>query len=619
MCGICGYISLKHFNKDHLIEMADSMKHRGPDYRGIEQFVMGKYAIGLAHARLSIIDLSDSGHQPMWANNHKNVITFNGEIYNFPEIRKELELYGYKFKSKTDTEVVLASYDKWGRSCVKRFTGMFAFLLVDFERNEVFAARDRFGKKPFYYYKKGNDFVFASELKPIINYPGFERKINQKVLGRYMRFGNVSSPDTIFEDTYKLPPGSSMLIKNGETTIECYWDVIEKGRELSANTIKNFDTAKSLLDTELNSSVKRRMISDVPLGLFLSSGIDSSIVAAIAQKHSDKPIKSFTIGVDSKELNEAHLAKKIAAYIGTEHHEVYVNESMMLDLVDSIPKYYDEPFSDSSQVATMLVSQIAKEEITVALTGDGGDEIFCGYPTYDFVKKAQEYEPAAKFIRPLLSTQRMQKMLPQKVRRVLQNTNINTQSQLILKDEIDFLDSILINHYKVPYFEVEATMGVEDWQFRRMLLDMKTTLPDDMLHKVDRASMKYSLEVRCPLLDHNIAELSFRMPQEYKYMNGEKKHILKQLAYEYIPKELLDSPKRGFSVPIQTWLQSSLKEKLEYYSTKLFLDTQNLFRYEGIRLLKKEFDTNATNNTATYIWNFLIFQMWYEEYIINSK
>jgi asparagine synthase (glutamine-hydrolysing) len=619
MCGICGYISLKHIKKEQLIEMADSMKHRGPDFLGIEQFYLDEYKIGLAHTRLSIIDLSDFGRQPMWSANHEYAITFNGEIYNFLELRKNLEQYGYKFISNSDTEVILAGYNKWGRDCVRHFCGMFAFVIVDLKNHETFAARDRFGKKPFYYYKKGKEFVFASELKPIMLYPGFDQKINDYVLGRYMRFGNISSPDTIFENTFKLPPGSYMIIKNNEINIECYWDATEKGRELSEATIGSFDKAKSLLDQELTLSVKRRMISDVPVGLFLSSGIDSSLVAAIAQKVAGKPIKSFTIGVDDKTLNEATFAKKIANHLGTDHHEIYVNEKMMLDLVDSIPKYYDEPFSDSSQVAEMLVSQIAKKEITVALSGDGGDELFCGYPNYDFVKKAQQYETVAKVMRPFLLSQALQKKISHKVKRVLQNTNPNTKSQLVMKEDIEFLDSILLNPYKEPYFEVESSMKIKDWQYRRMLLDIKTSLPDDMLHKVDRASMKYSLEVRCPLLDHNVAELSFRMPQQFKYFKGEKKYILKQLTYDYVPKSMLDGPKRGFSVPIQLWLQTSLRNRLEAYSTEQYLKTQGIFRFKGISSLKNEFKKNATNQLSTYCWNFLIFQMWYAEYIGNSK
>jgi asparagine synthase (glutamine-hydrolysing) len=617
MCGICGYIGLNYLERDYLLNMANSMKHRGPDFLGIEQFNLHEYNIGLAHARLSIIDLSESGRQPMWSANHKHVITYNGEVYNFLELRKELEQFGYKFISNSDTEVILAGYDKWGRDCVKHFCGMFAFVIVDFKNHEAFAARDRFGKKPFYYYKKGKEFVFASELKPIMLYPGFDQKINESVLGRYMRFGNISSPDTIFENTFKLPPGSYMIIKNNEINIECYWDVTEKGQKLSEATIGSFDKAKSMLDQELTLSVKRRMISDVPLGLFLSSGIDSSLVAAIAQKVSGKPVKSFTIGVDDEILNEAPFAKRIADHIGTDHHEIYVNEKMMLDLVDSIPKYYDEPFSDSSQVAEMLVSQIAKEEITVALSGDGGDELFCGYPNYDFVKKAQQYESIAKLVRPFLSSPQIQKKLPHKVNRVLQNNNINIKSQLVMREDIEFLNSVLLNPYKEPYFEFESSMNIKDWQYRRMLLDMKTSLPDDMLQKVDRASMKYSLEVRCPLLDHNVAELSFSMPQRFKYYKGEKKYILKQLAYDYVPRSLLDGPKRGFSVPIKLWLQTSLRNRLEAYSTKQYLATQGIFRFEGISSLKNEFEKNGTNQLSSYCWNFLIFQMWYNEYLKN--
>ena len=388
MCGICGFVSKQNITLEQLRKMNDTMYHRGPDDSGEEIFQMKDgYQIGMAQRRLSIMDLSPLGHQPMHSCDKRVSVVFNGEIYNFLELRKELT--DYPFRSSCDTEVIIAAYLKWGIECAHRFNGMFAICLYDRETDEVYLVRDRIGKKPLYYEIEGGNLIFASEIKPLMAREGFGRKIRTEVLSRFLFQQYINAPDSIFENVYKLEPGSILKFHYGEVKTWKYWDIKEVYHKMQENPVVDYEQAKEELKALLKKAVSSRMIADVPLGAFLSGGYDSSLMTAIAQEHSNEPVKTFSIGFNEDRYNEAAYAKKVADYLGTKHTELYIDEKEMFDLVESIPAYYDEPFADSSQIPTMLVSKLARQDVTVALSGDGGDEFFCGYNIYENVRQAQ--------------------------------------------------------------------------------------------------------------------------------------------------------------------------------------------------------------------------------------
>ncbi|SFU67087.1 asparagine synthase (glutamine-hydrolyzing) [Butyrivibrio sp. INlla21] len=642
MCGICGYISKKRITEEQLRIMNDTMYHRGPDDSGVELYQgANDYIIGFAQRRLSILDLSPLGHQPMHSENGRISVVYNGEIYNFLELKKELS--DYTFKSNCDTEVIIAAYLKWGIDMVDHIHGMFAIALYDRETDDVYLIRDRIGKKPLFYWVDGKNLVFASELKPIMKCPGFKPEIRKQVLSRFLLQQYIMAPDTVFTDVYKLEAGSYLKFHNGEISKKKYWNIKDVYKKMSADPVRSYEEAKEGLKERLKKSVANRMIADVPLGTFLSGGYDSSLVTAIAQELSDQPVKTFCIGFDVPRFNEAEYAKEIAKHLGTDHTEVYITEREMFDLVSSIPQYYDEPFADNSQIPSMLVSKVAKKDVTVALSGDGGDEFFCGYNIYENVRQAQLLDIPGAIVHgigqiPVGSGKLLDKM-PFRVKVVANNRNPETKTQLVSegyikschafisgKEEPDVpmsaLDYIATDYNlginKQPIlFPVESLYGVRDFQVRRMLLDMDTYLPEDILVKMDRASMKYSLESRCPIMDTEVMEYSFRIPHKYKFYKGDKKHILKDLAYDYIPKELLERPKTGFGVPMDQWLRGPLKEQLLDYSSTSFLKKQDIFDVDYVSEFINNYVVNGDGGPATganyskIAWSFYIFQQWY--------
>ena len=633
MCGICGYVNKKGIRLEQLKKMNDTMYHRGPDDSGEEIYGMaGGYQVGFAQRRLSILDLSELGHQPMHSADKRISVVYNGEIYNFQELKKELP--DYPFRSNCDTEVIIAAYLKWGTDCVKRFNGMFAIALYDREDGSIYLFRDRIGKKPLYYWRQEDGLVFASELKPIMEYPDFPGKIRPEVLSRYLFQQYINAPDSIFQDVYKVEPGSVLRFHSGEITTWKYWDIGQVYRECVKRPVNSYEEAKSGLKELLEKSVARRMISDVPLGSFLSGGYDSSLVTAIAQAHSDAPVKTFSIGFHEKKYNEAGYAKAVAEYLGTNHTELYIDEKEMFELVDSIPYYYDEPFADSSQIATMLVSKLAGEHVTVALSGDGGDEFFCGYNIYENVRQAQKLDVLGGMVHgicglPGLKQAKLEERLPFRVRVIAGNREKESKTQFGAGNYIVKANAMV---KKVPgkealpvHYLIESSYGVKDWQIRRMLLDMDTYLPGDILCKVDRASMKYSLESRCPILDKEVMECSFRIPHKYKYANGSKKYILKELAYDYIPKELLERPKVGFGVPLDKWLRGPLKEQLLDYSSYDYLKRQDIFHAQYVSDMIGEYLKTGDAGPATganyskLAWSFYVFQQWYRTYTAEES
>ncbi len=629
MCGICGFISKKCITLEQLKTMNDTMYHRGPNDSGEEIFEAKEgYYVGLAQRRLSILDLSMLGHQPMHSKNERLVISYNGEIYNFLELREELK--DYPFQSQCDTEVILAAYLKWGISCVDRFQGMFAISLFDRETNELYLVRDRIGKKPLYYWLDGENLVFASELKPIMTHPDFPKQIRKDVIKRYMFQQCINEPDSIFENVYKVEPGQIVRFTIGQAGSKVdkwkYWDIAEVYRRKKAESVGSYEEAKEELKDILRVAVKKRMIADVPLGTFLSGGYDSSLVTAIAQEASDEPVKTYSIGFNEEKYNEAKYAREVAKHLGTNHTETYIDEKTMFDLVESIPKYYDEPFADSSQIPTMLVSELASRDVTVVLSGDGGDEFFCGYNIYDSVARVQKLDGLGRLtfgvcnIPPFKQMKLMEK-LPFAVQVVAGNHDKQTKTQIGGSSYIRAIEKMLPES-GVPFkYPIEDKFEEKNWQELRMLVDEETYLPGDILCKVDRASMKYSIESRCPILDVNVMEYSYRLPHSYKYANGVKKRILKDIAYDYIPKELLDRPKVGFGVPLDKWMRGPLKEQLMDMCSVEYLEKQGIFDAEYVNRFMHEYLKTGDKGPATgsnfskTAWSFFAFQLWYQTYM----
>ena len=635
MCGITGFIDYSsNSNLEILRKMTDTLQHRGPDNSGTV-LMNDQYQIALGHRRLSIIDLSTCGSQPMTDETGNYTIVFNGEVYNFKEIKTELQTLGFKFRSTSDTEVVLSAYIKWGTGAVEKFIGMFAFTIYDKINNKVIFCRDRTGVKPFYYAVLHDIILFGSELKSLMEHPSFQKKIDFNSLGSFFRRGWIAAPHTIFESTYKLKPGHYLEIDlNSKKFVEnCYWDVHDFYRmdELEMS----FDEAKEHVHGLLKSACEYRMIADTEVGIFLSGGFDSSMVAAILQNGRTKKLNTFCIGFDEDRFNEAPYAKAIAAHLGTNHHEVICTADDALKLIPDLPFYYDEPFADSSAIPTMLVSKLASSKVKVCLSADGGDEVFGGYSKYyeklaDFekVKSIPVFfkKPLFNFLNVLSNSVNSKDPLYQirveKLQSVLGHKEVN-QMYRYRSEPIHFSNKEIGKLFKEKEIDLSIKTFYDNIEFRKgidpamfmMGVDYKTTLVDDILVKVDRATMAYSLEGREPLLDHRLIEFSARLNRNFHYKNGQSKSLLKEICYEYIPKNLIDRPKKGFSIPTDVWLKKDLKDLVMECADKQFLKEQNIFNVEYclkfIENYYKGFDKNGER-----IWFFLMFQMWYKKWML---
>ncbi len=618
MCGITGFCDFsKKSEKKTLITMTDILHHRGPDDSGYSFYTNEFYNLGLGHRRLSILDLSKHGHQPMSYKEYE--IVYNGEVYNFKEIREELEKYNYRFESDSDTEVILKAYEKWGIKAVDRFNGMFAISIYDKENQKIILIRDRIGKKPLYYSLNNGYFIFASELKSLMLYPDFKKDIDKDALNLFLFHGYITAPYSIFKETYKLEAGRYLEfnLKSKTININSYWSI----EESFCNRTLVEDSEEEVLqelDSILTSSVNYRMISDVPVGAFLSGGYDSSLVSAIMQKLSTKPINTFTIGFNEKSFNEANYAKEVANYLGTNHHELYLPIKDAMGLICDIPKYYNEPFADSSQIPTMLVSKLAKERVTVTLSGDGGDELFCGYNRYDTALNYQKYKNFSRGYRAFEKLLNMDKIIskinPKLMKFGYLNTNKNIINFKYLSASFYIKNLIKDNTYSIEkrYFDIlKYSTNIQE---QYMLQDMVNYLPEDILVKVDRASMAYSLESRTPILDYHVIEYAMSIPHSLKYKNGDKKYLLKMLTHKYLPKKMMDRPKQGFGVPIQEWIRSDINYLLDKYLNRAYIQEQNIFEYEELTAILKNFK-NGEELFNNLIWNIIVFQMWYEEYI----
>ena len=633
MCGICGYVSKRVITREQLSLMNDTMKERGPDDAGTELWELpGGETLGMAQRRLSILDLSPLGHQPMSTEDGRLHLVYNGEIYNYRELRRELP--EYPFRSSCDTEVILAAYLRWGISCVEHFNGMFAFALYDCSTQELILARDRMGQKPLYFFQNGEELLFASVLAPILKSPGFQGRIRRDVLPRYLFQEYINAPDTILENVWKVEPGCVMTWNVREHTMHSwrYWSIREQYEDNRKACITDEKEAKDELRLHLQTAVRRRMVADVPLGTFLSGGYDSSLISAIASEQLESGrLQTFSIGFEEEEYDESPYARAIARHLGADHEEQIIGEGDLFELVGDLPKFFDEPMADSSQIPTMLVSKLAKKKVTVALSGDAGDELFCGYGIYDNVRLAQRLDGLGALAHgigqlPLGRNKRLEELYPFRVRVISANRGRQTRTQFGAGSYTELAKRLVRPdpEQNTPFlsanYEIESQYPSDNWQITRMLLDLDTYLPGDILMKVDKASMKYSLESRCPFLDPDVIRYSFRLDHSLKYhpVSGgfSKKYLLKQLAYDYIPEELLERPKKGFSVPLGKWLSGPLREELLRYCSTQYLEPQGLFDPAAVQELVNRFLTTGDGgagsgrNYSVLLWSFFVFQQW---------
>ena len=639
MCGITGFVDYKAKNgKTDLKLMTDSLVHRGPDASGYYSDQTSAYSIGLGHRRLAIIDLSPAGNQSMEFLHGRYWIVFNGEIYNFAEVRQVLTGLGHQFSTQSDTEVILHAYHQWGSAALKYFIGMFAFVLYDTVEEKLFCCRDRAGVKPFFYYWKDDLFLFGSELKALMANASFEKEIDINAVGSFMQFGYVPAPHCIFKHTLKLKPGHFLLLdlKSKKLETEIYWNVYDYyNREKIKISIED---AVSETETILEKAFNYRMVADVPVGVFLSGGFDSSCLVALLQKNNTRKIKTYTIGFEDEKLNEAQYAKQIAQILGTDHHEYYCTEKDALDVIPLLPDYFDEPFADSSAIPTILVSKMARESVTVALSADAGDEIFGGYDRYDWMLKYYKKMNAipslarkngAALLRsipvdkwPIFRDNNIFKKQYQKLETILRDPS---PENIFLGMTVNYNDKErkdLFNGKLESVFSAHFSEELNSEQFNplsyAMVKDYQTYMVDDILQKVDRATMSVSLEGREPFLDQHVIEWAAGLPAEYKIYNGQRKYILRQIVYKYIPESVMNRPKMGFSVPLNNWLNDVLKPLVDKYLNEAFIKKQNIFNTEYVSQIKRSYYV-AKKEYDYKIWYLLMFQMWYDRWMNQQR
>jgi len=627
MCGITGFIDQhKRLNEpdSHLQAMNNALEYRGPDGQGA--WIDKEIAVGLAHRRLSIIDLSSEGQQPMISGSKRYVISYNGEVYNFNLLRSELEKLGYGFRGHSDTEIILAAIEAWGlESAVSRFIGMFAFALWDTHKHKLHLVRDRLGIKPLYYGEINGVFVFASELKAIRAFPGFEQSVNRDSIALLLRHGYIPAPYSIYQGLHKLQPGHilSLTIDDDkkltyETNI--YWSVSTVAEQGTNNAlIVKPEEAVEQLDHLLRDSVKLRMLADVPIGAFLSGGIDSSTTTALMQAQSNKPIKTFSIGFHEDAYNEAEYAKAIAQHLGTDHTELYVSPKEAMAVIPKLPTLYDEPLSDPSQIPTYLVSELTRKHVTVSLSGDGGDELFYGYSRYFFAQRIWNkigwIPPKFRVVvghiisKPLLSDITKLKLISE----VLSVTNQDDFYHRVVSAWKKPTDIVIgANEPLTALTGVSRKAQISGLSQRMMYFDQISYLPDDILVKVDRASMGVSLEARVPLIDHRVVEFAWRLPQSLKYRNGKGKWILREVLYRYVPQRFVERPKKGFGVPIDSWLRGPMRDWAEDLLDEKRLYDEGYFYPKPIREKWRE-HLACKRDWSHYLWRVLMFQAWLEQ------
>jgi asparagine synthase (glutamine-hydrolysing) len=631
MCGIAGFADFrKKTSEETLTKMACALPHRGPDGQGI-YFHQGNDAqIGLGHRRLSIIDLSSAANQPMHYNGLHMI--FNGEIYNYNEIRNRLIELGHQFVTHSDSEVILHSWEEWGEKCIDQWRGMFAIVMFDEREQELICIRDRAGVKPFNYYWKDELFLFGSELKSLVAHPDFVKVIDKNAVASFLQYGCISHPHSIYMNSYKLPPGHLLRLKlsTKEISIKQYWNVYDYYNKPKLN----IDIEEAIDETEkiLSESFQYRMVADVPVGVFLSGGYDSSCVTALLQRNSSEKIKTFTIGTTDKKLDEAPYAKAIAQHLGTDHTEYYCTPQEALNIIPELPYYYDEPFADSSAIPTILVSRLARKKVTVALSADAGDEVFAGYNRYDYISRyGNKLRSIPKPLRKMAAAT-MEKISSESIPFLRNQYNFHSRydklknllndpssSELLKSLSQVFNERDLRKLFAVDFLEVPTAHSSNELKSEfydplsyMMAVDYQTYMVDDILQKVDRATMSISLEGREPFLDQNIIEWAAQLPSDYKYHEGQKKYILKRIVHKHIPKEMMERPKMGFGIPVESWLGNELKDLVKEYLSEKNLD-HGLFNVVEVNNLVSDFFNGRTEKHLK-IWYLLMFQMWYQKW-----
>jgi len=644
MCGICGKINIegKEIRRELINRMISVLSHRGPDDEGI--YISKKpqgighqlVSVGLGHKRLSIIDLSEAGRQPM-SNENKTVwMVFNGEIYNYKSLKSELDQNGHHFASQTDCEVIIHLYEEEGIECIKRLNGMFAFALWDCKIQTLFLCRDRLGIKPLFYYWNGKSLIFASEIKSILCDPEVAKKFDWDALNLYLTFNYIPAPYTIFKKIKKLDPASYIMVRKEGLEIKEYWD-IEKGTEYYENKEKNIGAYKKNLYDLLEDAVRIRLIADVPLGTFLSGGIDSSIIVGLMSRVSTSAVNTYSIGYkDIPMFDETGYAREVAKINHTNHHEIILTAKDVLNTIPEVLTCFDEPFADSSAIPTYIVSRETKKHVKVALSGDGGDELFAGYRMYSGEYWYSRYKLfpqflRKKFVEPLLLflPESRDKYLLEYIRRTkkfVAGSKDRFEDRFFAWNEIFCreLRENIIKKEKIEFEEINFDLGkdmvlkklnaLDGDNINRMLyVDLKNSLPNDMLTKVDLMSMKNSLEVRVPFLDHRVVEFVSQIPGNLKLKGKKGKYILLETFKDILPPILLKRQKWGFEIPISKWLKTDLKFLINEHLSKKKIERQEIFNFKPIEKLINDLFLNRSD-TSWHLWNLIVFQAWYSRH-----
>lgn len=646
MCGIAGLLDVSlrtsgEASRAAVTGMAHALRHRGPDDAGV--WVDEYSGIALAHRRLAVIDLSDQGHQPMHSAGGRFVLTYNGEIYNFRPLRTELQALGHRFRGGSDTEVLLAAVTEWGLdAALAKCNGMFAFALWDRLQRQLHLVRDRLGEKPLYYSLVKGILLFGSELKAFYAHPAFDANINRDALALYLRYNCVPAPWSIFENTWKLPPASVLTIDISEPDVlrkpVPYWSALEIAQRGADDPLElSVDDATDALEALLTDAVRLRMEADVPVGAFLSGGIDSSMVVSLMQANVAGAVRTFTVGSATSEYDEAAAARAVAEHIGTKHTELAVTPAEAMSAIPRLPLLYDEPFGDSSQIPTFLIAELARREVTVSLSGDGGDELFGGYNRYAWVPKVWRQlgwlpsgtrKALARALRamPPRAWDRLSHALPPRVRPRIPATKVEKLADILPCEGPEAFYRRLVSHWHepseiVPSAEEPLTMLTDgrawpkltDISRQMMSLDTVTFLPDDILVKLDRATMGVSLEARVPLLDHRIVEFAARLPPAMTLQGRQGKWLLRRVLYRYVPQHLVDRPKTGFGFPLGQWLRGPLRPWAEELLDEHRLRSEGFFEAGPIRRAWDQ-HVSGSRDRELHLWDVLMFQAWLEHH-----
>tara|TARA_B110000444_G_scaffold201148_1_gene192908 strand:+ start:4612 stop:6555 length:1944 start_codon:yes stop_codon:yes gene_type:complete len=642
MCGIAGYFEKKNISKTQNNNIAKNiiteLDHRGPDHEGM--LFLENHGVTFLHRRLAIIDLSADANQPMTSNSNRYIITYNGEIYNYLQLKEELIQHGHNFQTSSDTEILLTSIDHWGLDiALNKFVGMFAFAIYDKKLKELILVRDRFGEKPIYYSNLNDNLIFGSELKALKAHPAWVGKIDKDSLNMYLKYSYVPSPKSIYKDVYKVNPGSYIKFKTNNNQCK---EILKKKWYNTQSTIEPFkgtySEALELTEILINKSINYQKISDVPVGVFLSGGIDSTLITTLMQKNDTAKVKTFTLGYNNQAYDESIFSKKISNHLGTDHTDWILSENEVIDYIPNMPKIYDEPFADSSQVPTYLVSKLAKQKVKVILTGDGGDELFGGYNRYIYAPNIIEYQKYPTIFKKLFKyiilsftpgqlnniSNKINKFLPLRYRFSTLTEKLYKLAELIeLNDQYEIYDSLIStwkketpsllkkdnnkNQLADNFYKIGSS-----FQERMMLTDLNNYLIDDILVKVDRAAMSNSLETRVPFLNQELVNFALSLPLSMKIDNkGKSKILLRNILYKYVPQKMIDRAKAGFGIPIDSWLRGPLKEWASDLINEKKITDQNYLNFE---IISREWHQYLSGKKINHhkLWNILMFQSWLE-------